>query len=143
MARPSQQAATPTTRRTRPVKQPPPRAKPAKSPKAPPKPPKASPLEQLALFMLEAEGLPAPITEHRFAAPRRWRFDFAWPAQHLALEIEGGSWVGGRHVRPAGFAKDCEKYAHAVLLGWRVIRVTSDQLKDGQAMRWVRAALEG
>jgi hypothetical protein len=136
-------ATSPTTRRTRPVEQPATRAKLAKPSKAPPKPPKASPLESLALFMLEAEGLPTPVLEHRFAAPRRWRFDFAWPAQHLALEVEGGSWTGGRHVRPAGFAADCEKYAHAVLLGWRVIRVTSDQLKDGRALSWVRVALEG
>jgi hypothetical protein len=43
--------------------------------------------------VLRAVGLPVPIREHRFAPPRRWRFDYAWPAHRLALEIEGGTWT--------------------------------------------------
>lgn len=31
-------------------------------------------------------------------------------------------WGGGRHVRPAGFIADCEKYREAIKLGWRVMR---------------------
>jgi hypothetical protein len=53
--------------------------------------------------ILEAAGIPAPIREYRFAPPRRWRFDLAWPSLRLALEIEGGTWTGGRHVRGNGF----------------------------------------
>jgi hypothetical protein len=84
-------------------------------------------------FILRAAGLPAPVREHRFAPPRRWRFDYAWPACRLALEIEGGVWVGGRHVRGRGFESDCEKYSEAALRGWRVLRVTPAMLRDGRA----------
>lgn len=72
--------------------------------------------------------LPAPVTELRFAPPRRWRFDFAFPEQGLAVEIEGAVWTNGRHTRGAGYAADCEKYNAAVLAGWRILRFTSDQL---------------
>lgn len=80
---------------------------------------------------------PEPTREHRFAAPRRWRFDFAWPERMVAVEVEGGTYVRGRHSRGAGFAADCEKYNTAVLLGWRVLRVTPDQITSGQAIFWI------
>ncbi|HEY7313861.1 MAG TPA: hypothetical protein VH643_31215 [Gemmataceae bacterium] len=60
--------------------------------------------------VLQAAGLPPPNREHRFAPPRRWRFDLAWPSLRLALEIEGGTWTGGRHVRGKGYENDREKY---------------------------------
>lgn len=31
------------------------------------------------LLALRAEGMPEPMREYRFAPPRRFRFDFAWP----------------------------------------------------------------
>jgi hypothetical protein len=103
--------------------------------------PQPSHLEALAMRLMAAEGLPPPVPEHRFAAPRRWRFDFAWPAHMVALELEGGIWSGGRHVRPAGFEADCEKYSVAALHGWCVVRVTASQLMDGRAMAWLKVAL--
>jgi hypothetical protein len=84
--------------------------------------------------------LPAPVREHRFAPPRRWRFDFAWPSRLLALEIEGGAWVNGRHVRGRGYEADCEKYAEATLRGWKVLRVTPGMLRDGRAMALLKRA---
>lgn len=74
-------------------------------------------------------GYPAPVTEYRFDAERHWRFDFAWPARKVAVEIEGATWTRGRHTRGAGFEKDAEKYNAATLLGWRVLRFTGDMLK--------------
>ena len=66
--------------------------------------------------------------EYRFAPPRKWRFDFAWKADKVAVELEGGTWSGGRHTRGAGFEDDCEKYNEATRLGWRVLRFTSSML---------------
>jgi very-short-patch-repair endonuclease len=79
--------------------------------------------------------------EHRFAQGRRWRFDFAWPAQRVALEVEGGAWTGGRHTRGAGFLADLEKYNRAALDGWRVIRAGSAHVKYGIAASWIKEAL--
>lgn len=90
---------------------------------------------------LADRGLPAPAREFRFVADRRWRLDFAWPEQRLALEVEGGVWTRGRHTRPIGFLGDMEKYNRAALEGWRVLRVTPQQLRNGAAVALLEAAL--
>ena len=71
-----------------------------------------------------------------FAHPRKWRFDFAWPVEKVAVEIEGVTWGddGGRHQRAQGFLGDCEKYEAALRLGWRVYRVPGMWLWDGSRM---------
>ena len=99
-------------------------------------------LERAFLTLCKMEGLPEPESEVRFAPPRRWRFDFAWPEQKVAVECEGGTWIGGRHQTGTGFAKDAEKYNEAALLGWIVLRFTSDQIENGAAMDAVRRALD-
>lgn len=75
-----------------------------------------------------ARGLPAPVREHRFHPDRKWRFDYAWPAVKVALEVEGGIWTRGRHTRPKGFLADIEKYNAAAVMGWRVLRCTPETL---------------
>ena len=100
-----------------------------------------SELEARLAWQVEANGLPRPEREFRFHPRRKWPFDFAWPERRLALEVEGGTWTNGRHTRGTGFAADCEKYNEATLLGWRVLRVTGEQVMDGSALDWVRRAL--
>jgi very-short-patch-repair endonuclease len=84
--------------------------------------------------------LPTPELEYPFARPRRWRFDLAWPAHRLAAEVEGGTWVAGRHSRGAGYEADLEKYNEATLLGWRVLRVTTHMVIDGRAIELLERA---
>jgi len=91
-----------------------------------------SDLEATFDLHIRALGLPEPEREYRFHPTRRWRFDFAWPDRMLAVEIEGGVWSRGRHTRGSGFVKDCEKYAEAALLGWRVIRIPGTWLQSGE-----------
>lgn len=86
-------------------------------------------------------GLPKPEREYRFAPPRRWRFDWAFVPQKLAIEQEGGVWSGGRHTRGAGYVKDLEKYNTATLHGWRVLRFTPQQVNDGTALTAIEQAL--
>lgn len=81
-----------------------------------------------AYWRLFAPGAPAPAREYRFAPPRRWRADFAWPAHRVMVEIEGGTHSNGRHVRGYGYASDIEKYNAATLAGWRILRYTGDML---------------
>lgn len=89
-------------------------------------------------------GLPRPVAEFRFAPPRRWRFDWAFTLPYLlAVEVEGGAWVGGRHTRGAGFVKDMEKYNAATLQGWKVLRVVPKQIADGSALMLVERAIRG
>lgn len=93
----------------------------------------------LALHMRSA-GL-NPEREFRFHKPRRWKFDFAFPDQKIAIEAEGGTWSNGRHVRAKGFALDCEKYNQAALDGWTLLRFTGDQIRSGEALQTIEKAL--
>ena len=76
--------------------------------------------------ILRPDALEGCVREHRFAPPRRWRFDLAWPAERLAVEVDGGRWQsgGGRHAT----AGDYVKLRAAVTLGWRVLRFTSGEV---------------
>ena len=86
------------------------------------------------------QGLPMPVTEHRFHPSRKWRFDYAWPDAKVALEVEGGVWTGGRHTSSAGFLKDIEKYNAAARLGWRVLRCTPKTLLTLDTVEAVKEA---
>lgn len=66
-------------------------------------------------------GLPVPAEEHVFHPERKWRFDLAWPAHKLALEVQGGIWTRGRHNRGAALLREWEKLNEAAALGWRLI----------------------
>lgn len=80
--------------------------------------------------------------EYQFALPRKWRFDFCWPDLKLAVEIEGGTWIQGRHSRGKGFEKDAEKYNTAAMLGWLVLRFTTRQVtKSDYALRITSTAI--
>ena len=85
------------------------------------------------------------VREHRFNSARRWRFDFALLPHKIAIECEGATYAGGRHTRGRGYANDCEKYNSAACLGWRVLRYTSDMLRDnpGQVLNDVLILIKG
>jgi very-short-patch-repair endonuclease len=61
-----------------------------------------------------------------------------WP---ILIEIDGGSWVAGRHTRGKGFEADMEKLNAAALLGYRVLRFTPAMVEDGRALEVIRQAL--
>lgn len=85
--------------------------------------------------------LPVPSVEHRVCDSRRFRFDFAWPDERVALEVEGGAWTGGRHTRGIGFIRDMEKYNLAACLGWRVLRCVPSDLCTMDTVRMIHACL--
>ena len=68
------------------------------------------------------------VSEYKFHPTRKWRFDFAIPKRMIAIEIEGGLWIGGRHNRPLTMIKDFEKYNEAAKLGWRILKYTPTQV---------------
>ena len=75
-----------------------------------------------------AAGLTEPKSEFQFAieAGRKFRFDWAFPAVRIGIEIDGGQWVygGGRHARDG----DKIKGNLAAELGWRVFHFSPDML---------------
>ena len=93
--------------------------------------------EELLLQQMKEFGLPEPLREFRFDETRKWRSDFAFIRFRLLIEIEGGTWSGGRHTRGRGFERDCEKYNKASHLGYTVLRFTSEQVKDQRAIKTI------
>lgn len=85
----------------------------------------------------------APVREYQFHPTRKWKFDFAFPDQKLAVEIEGGIWTNGRHTRGSGYRGDMEKYNAAALLGWKVLRFDGEAVRSGTAINTVLQALKG
>ena len=72
-------------------------------------------------------------------------FDYAIPALRqgaLAIEINGGAWSRGRHVRGAGFIRDMEKLNLAQIFGWDVLQFTPQQVLDGTAKEVIKRWLE-
>lgn len=100
-----------------------------------------SKIEETFALQLAADKVRSPEREYRFHPTRMWRLDFAWPQKKVGVECEGGVWSGGRHTTGSGFTSDCEKYNEAVLLGWRILRVTADMVKKGEALRLTKVAL--
>lgn len=94
-----------------------------------------SDLEESFLAILDMESqaiglqMHPPEREFRFCE-RRWRFDFAWPSHWVAVEIDGGIFVGGRHVDPLGGHGDRDKLNRATILGWKVLRFDAKHLRD-------------
>jgi very-short-patch-repair endonuclease len=77
--------------------------------------------------------------EYEFCPGRKWRFDFVifnvpgLNGSSLAIEVEGGLHSHGRHLRPKGFQSDIEKYNTAALMGWVVLRFTTQMVMSGAA----------
>lgn len=100
-----------------------------------------SKLEDTLLYQIRSAGLPDPERGWRFQPPRRWRLDLAWPDVRLAVEIQGGTWANGRHVRGEGYENDREKANNAQLAGWLVLEVTAAMVEDGRALEYIERGL--
>ena len=83
----------------------------------------------------DRRGLPRPAFEYRFHPKRRWRIDIAYPEILLAIEIEGGVWTRGRHVRGKGFLGDIEKYNALTECGWHLLRYQPGKIDYEQIRR--------
>ena len=101
-----------------------------------------SKLEDTLASQIKMAGLAEPIREFTAIPGRKYRFDFAWPNHLLLCEVQGGTWGQGAHSSGAGISRDCEKTILAQQLGYKVFPVTSEQIRQGQALRWLQAALQ-
>lgn len=98
--------------------------------------------DRLAMYVRGAR-LPEPEREVRLIPGRRYRCDFVWRAQRLVVEVDGGTFTGGRHTTGMGFAADAEKCNLLTLAGWRVLRVSGPHIRSGAALTWIERALRG
>ena len=88
--------------------------------------PRQSSLERKFVTLWIAFGGPQLEYDQPFAPGRRWRADFIHRGAKVIVEIEG--W--GRHQRWLGYTEDCRKYNAALVLGYRVFRLTRDMIDN-------------
>ena len=108
-----------------------------------PTPPRGSQPERELATQLHLAGVAPPIRNLKFWEGRRLEFDFAWPREHLAVEVNGGVWRvgGGAHSRPRAILRDYEKAQLAVLAGYRFLPVSPADVKSGRALRMIEHLL--
>jgi hypothetical protein len=92
------------------------------------------------------------IAEHRFHEQRKWRLDYTIVETlgkgeltsnlGIAIEIEGAIWSRGRHTRGKGFQADLDKYNHATMMGYRVLRFSTDDIMRGRAKAFLAEHLK-
>lgn len=61
---------------------------------------------------------------------KRYRADFAHIPSKTIVEIQGGVFSGGRHVRASGYERDCRKFNLATIGGWKVFLLTTQTAKE-------------
>lgn len=69
--------------------------------------------------------------------PRDFRADFGFPTARLLVELVGGAHLAGRKKMDA----DCRREALAASLGWRLLRVSHEMVRDGSAAQMVLRAI--
>lgn len=75
--------------------------------------------------------------EFKFHPSRKWRADFHLKGKKILVEVEGGIWSNGRHTRGKGYLGDLEKYNAATMMGYQVIRFSTEQVKSGKAIEQI------
>jgi Uncharacterized protein conserved in bacteria len=77
--------------------------------------------------------------EYKFHPKRKWRADFFITGTKILVEVEGGIWMagGGRHTRGKGYIGDMEKYNSAAMLGFTILRFSTEQVKSGLAIKQI------
>ena len=75
--------------------------------------------------------------EFQFHPTRKWRADFHLKGKKILVEVEGGIWSNGRHTRVKGYLGDLEKYNEATMMGYQVIRFSTEQVKSGKAIEQI------
>jgi hypothetical protein len=109
----------------------------------------ATPRFDAFVLLCRAHGLPEPELEFQFHPTRRWRSDYAWPAEKVLVEKEGGLFAGGRrpglrlggHSSLTGVLRDMDKANAAAVLGYCYLRFTPAALENGSALPMIQIAL--
>lgn len=98
---------------------------------------KRSPLAAQFEFQWGLLGGPELVREYKFHPARKWRADYAHPLSKVMIELEGGVYHRGRHVRPQGFIDDIDKYNSATMSGWSVLRIATGGVQPAKLEKMI------
>src|SRR5215475_12375653 len=81
--------------------------------------------------------------EWPFHPERKWRWDFILNKKKIAIEIQGSIWAGrkGGHTGGYGAQRDMDKRNAGVMLGWRVLTFSSQDVLTGRAKAFLQEHL--
>lgn len=98
---------------------------------------------RIFLTWLRVQALPPAVWELAFDTEngREWRFDWAWPEYKVALEIQGGTFVNGRHSRGPALRKEYEKLNAALVQGWVVVHTLAGEVMTPAVTRTLHRLL--
>lgn len=82
------------------------------------------------------------IPEFKFHPVRKWRFDFAIPDLKIAIEIDGGLFIYGRHNHAISMIKDYEKFNAAAESGWVILKFIPSQLKENATLDIIQRTVD-
>jgi len=71
---------------------------------------------------------------------RKFRFDFELN-DRILIEIQGGTWNNGGHVRGKQFQSDCDKFNAATKAGYRCLKFTTEDVTSGKALQFIEGMI--
>ncbi len=90
----------------------------------------SSPLERVVAQALGSPDLPLPRREHPvYVEGTVYYLDFAWPHFRVGVEADGRRW----HSDARSFERDRERLNALTAAGWKVVRVTEQQVRTDPA----------
>lgn len=104
--------------------------------------------------LIQLAGLPEPELQFMFAREygRLYRWDFAWVDRKLAVEVDGGRFMGRggqgqvmSRTAPLGYhgsVEDNRKRNLANLLGWTMLVYSPEMIRSNEAITELKIALE-
>jgi very-short-patch-repair endonuclease len=98
-------------------------------------------VEQVLAHQCLADRLPPFEQEFRFHPARKYRLDLAFPTLKVGVEIDGGIFSRGAHGSISGILRDIDKHNLLVMCGWRVLRFTPTQVRQGEAIEMLKELL--
>ena len=104
---------------------------------------KESALEKELRFQLLAHKIKFE-QEVKLIPGRRFSFDFFLPEHNIAIEVQGGTWSSSKmgHNSGSGIRRDCEKSNLAQKHGYRIFKFTSDMVRMGDAVLFLKEILD-
>jgi len=85
-------------------------------------------LKELELYLSKYGEVVKEKKISDFGIQRKFRYDYFLPKLQTAIEINGGSYIGGRHNFGEGYERDLMKFNLTMAIGLRLFQFTYSML---------------
>lgn len=88
------------------------------------------------MLQIKSAKLELPFEQFKVFVDRRFRLDFAWPAQKVAVLIQGNV-----HRIQEKFYRDCELFCLLTMAGWKFLPLSRKEVKSTKGLKWLKTLL--